>query len=87
MCGRAEALPGARPRHCLDATTRSFEFTATQRKLTRALLPYQVTLRRSLHPVAMLSTAVYPALDWRAAAWSPPIIHGLLRRTLAGSRA
>jgi beta-N-acetylhexosaminidase len=56
--------------------------TATKRKLTRALLPYQVALRRSLHPVVMLSTAVYPALDWRAAAWSPPVIHGLLRSTL-----
>jgi beta-N-acetylhexosaminidase len=56
--------------------------TAAKRKLTRALLPYQVALRRSLHPVVMLSTAVYPALDWRAAAWSPPVIHGLLRRTL-----
>jgi beta-N-acetylhexosaminidase len=30
----------------------------------------------------MLSTAVYPALDWRAAAWSRPIIVGLLRRSL-----
>lgn len=56
--------------------------TATRRTLTRALLPYQVAFRRRLHPVVMLSTAVYPALDRRAAAWSPPIIHGLLRRTL-----
>jgi beta-N-acetylhexosaminidase len=55
---------------------------ASRRRLTRALLPYQVALRRRLHPVVMLSTASYPALDWRAAAWSPPVIHGLLRRTL-----
>jgi beta-N-acetylhexosaminidase len=33
----------------------------------------------------MLSTAVYPALDWRAAAWSPPIIGGLLRGKLGFS--
>ena len=33
----------------------------------------------------MLSTAVYPALDWRAAAWSPPIIRGLLRAKLGFS--
>ncbi len=30
----------------------------------------------------MLSTAIYPALDTRAAAWSRPIIHDLLRRSL-----
>jgi beta-N-acetylhexosaminidase len=50
--------------------------------LTRGVLPYQVAMRRRLRPVVMLSTAVYPALDWRAAAWSPPVIHTLLRHRL-----
>jgi beta-N-acetylhexosaminidase len=59
--------------------------TAARHRLTRALLPYQVALRRRLDPVVMLSTAAYPALDWRAAAWSPPVIHGLLRHTLGFS--
>jgi beta-N-acetylhexosaminidase len=54
-------------------------------KLMKGLLPYTVALRRGLDPIVMLSTAVYPALDWRAAAWSPPIIHGLLRGTLGFS--
>lgn len=49
--------------------------------LGRAVLPYQIAFRRGLDPLVMLSTAVYPALDWRAAAWSPPII-GWLRGTL-----
>jgi beta-N-acetylhexosaminidase len=56
--------------------------TASKRKLTRALLPYQVAMRRRLRPVVMLSTAVYPAFDWRAAAWSRAVIHTLLRRRL-----
>lgn len=55
---------------------------AGRSKLMRALLPYQVAFRRTLGPVVMLSTAIYPALDARAAAWSHPIIHGLLRGTL-----
>ena len=50
--------------------------------LNKALLPYQVAFRRGLDPIVMLSTAIYPAYDWRAAAWSPPIIQGLLRGTL-----
>lgn len=50
--------------------------------LNKALLPYQVAFRRGIDPIVMLSTAVYPAYDWRAAAWSPPIIQGLLRGTL-----
>jgi beta-N-acetylhexosaminidase len=56
--------------------------TASRTRLTKGLLPYQVTMRHRLGPIIMLSTAVYPALDWRAAAWSPPIIHGLLRGDL-----
>jgi beta-N-acetylhexosaminidase len=55
---------------------------ASRARLVRGLLPYQVALRRSLRPVVMLSTAIYPALDDRAAAWSWPIIHGLLRNRL-----
>jgi beta-N-acetylhexosaminidase len=51
-------------------------------RLLRSLLPYEVALRQNLGPVVMLSTAIYPALDSRAAAWSRPIIHGLLRGTL-----
>jgi beta-N-acetylhexosaminidase len=51
-------------------------------RLVRSLLPYDVALRQNLDPVVMLSTAIYPALDSRAAAWSRPIIHGLLRGTL-----
>ncbi|HEX3329199.1 MAG TPA: glycoside hydrolase family 3 N-terminal domain-containing protein, partial [Gaiellales bacterium] len=54
-------------------------------RLIRALLPYQVAFRQTLGPVVMLSTAIYPALDSHAAAWSRPIIHGLLRGTLGFS--
>ncbi len=46
------------------------------------MLPYQVAFRQGLDPIVMLSTAVYPALDSRAAAWSRPIIHGELRTRL-----
>jgi beta-N-acetylhexosaminidase len=53
--------------------------------LMNGLLPYEVALRRGLKPVVMLSTAVYPALDSRAAAWSRPIIQGLLRQRLGFS--
>ena len=56
--------------------------TASRATLMRGLLPYQVALRRKLDPVVMLSTAIYPALDSHAAAWSRPIIHGVLRHTL-----
>jgi beta-N-acetylhexosaminidase len=50
--------------------------------LTRGMLPYQVAFRQGLDPIVMLSTAVYPTLDSRAAAWSRPIIHGVLRGRL-----
>lgn len=57
--------------------------TASAQTLNRGLIPYTLAFHRTLHPLVMLSTAVYPALDWRAAAWSPPIIgpllHGKLR--------
>jgi beta-N-acetylhexosaminidase len=59
--------------------------TAPEGKLMKGLLPYQVAFRRGLDPIVMLSTAIYPALDSRAAAWSRPIIHGLLRGTLGFS--
>ena len=54
---------------------------ASQATLMKGLLPYQVAFRRGLAPIVMLSTAVYPAFDWRAAAWSPPILQ-LLRGPL-----
>lgn len=50
---------------------------ASRRAIERDILPYRVGTRRGL-PLVMLSTAVYPALDFRAAAWSPPVIR-LLR--------
>jgi beta-N-acetylhexosaminidase len=55
---------------------------ASRATLVRGLLPYQVAFRRSLGPVVMLSTAIYPALGGHAAAWSRSIIHGLLRTRL-----
>jgi beta-N-acetylhexosaminidase len=58
------------------------KITAGKQNLVKHTLPYQVAIRAGLHPIIMLSTAVYPALDWRAAAWSPPIIHNLLRSRL-----
>jgi len=58
------------------------EIGASRRQITRGLLPYQVAQRRSLHPVVMLSTAVYPAYSPRAAAWSKAIAGTLLRRDL-----
>ncbi len=62
-----------------DALVRIGASAAT---LRRGMLPYQVAFRQGLDPVVMLSTAVYPALDRRAAAWSRPIIHGELRGRL-----
>jgi beta-N-acetylhexosaminidase len=55
---------------------------ASKRTLIRRLLPYKTAIRNALHPVIMLSTAIYPALDSRAAAWSSTIISGLLRQQL-----
>ena len=55
---------------------------ATAQQLERAWLPYKVALRQGLDPMVMLSTAVYPALDRRAAAWSPTVIKGILRKRL-----
>ena len=55
---------------------------ASAATLTRGMLPYQVAFRQGLDPIVMLSTAIYPALDSRAAAWSRPIIHGVLRGRL-----
>ena len=44
------------------------EIGASRAQIRRGLLPYEVARRRSLHPVIMLSTAVYPAFSPRAAA-------------------
>jgi beta-N-acetylhexosaminidase len=56
--------------------------TASRARLMRGLLPYQVAFRRTLGPVVMLSTAIYPALGSHAAAWSRSVIHELLRSRL-----
>jgi len=58
------------------------EIGATRKQIQRGLLPYEVARRRSLHPVIMLSTAVYPAFSQRAAAWSKAIAGTLLRHDL-----
>jgi beta-N-acetylhexosaminidase len=58
------------------------EIGAGRKQIMRGLLPYQVARRRSLHPVVMLSTAVYPAYSPRAAAWSKAIAGTLLRHDL-----
>ena len=55
---------------------------ATTTQIGRDLLPYRVALRRSLRPVIMLSTAIYPAYSPKAAAWSTAIAHTLLRTRL-----
>jgi beta-N-acetylhexosaminidase len=55
---------------------------ATTTQLNRDLLPYRLALRRSVRPVIMLSTAVYPAYSSKAAAWSTAIGTTLLRDTL-----
>jgi beta-N-acetylhexosaminidase len=55
---------------------------ASRRQILHGLLPYEVARRRALHPVVMLSTAVYPAYSPRAAAWSKAIAGTLLRHDL-----
>jgi beta-N-acetylhexosaminidase len=55
---------------------------ATKKQIGQDLLPYRVALARSVRPVIMLSTAAYPALASRAAAWSPKIATDLLRTRL-----
>jgi beta-N-acetylhexosaminidase len=61
---------------------RLVEIGASRKQIAHGLLPYEVARRRSLHPVVMLSTAVYPAYSFRAAAWSKAIAGRLLRRDL-----
>jgi beta-N-acetylhexosaminidase len=56
--------------------------TASTSQIMYDLLPYKVTLNRAVHPVIMLSTAVYPAYSSKAAAWSPKIAVTLLRTDL-----
>jgi beta-N-acetylhexosaminidase len=58
------------------------KITATRRQISYDLLPYRVALNRSVHPVIMLSTAVYPAYSSKAAAWSRAIAVTLLRGDL-----
>jgi beta-N-acetylhexosaminidase len=55
---------------------------AGRKQILHGLLPYDVALRRSLRPVVMLSTAIYPAYSPRAAAWSRAIARTLLRHDL-----
>ncbi len=55
---------------------------AGRKQIIDGLLPYDVALRRSLRPVVMLSTAIYPAYSPRAAAWSRAIARTLLRHDL-----
>jgi beta-N-acetylhexosaminidase len=55
---------------------------ATTTQIGRDLLPYRVALADSVHPVIMLSTAVYPAYSPKAAAWSRAIGRRLLRTGL-----
>jgi beta-N-acetylhexosaminidase len=55
---------------------------ASRKQIRHGLLPYDVALRNALHPVVMLSTAVYPAYSPRAAAWSRAIARTLLRDDL-----
>ena len=58
------------------------KITASTSRIGYDLLPYRVALDRSVHPVIMLSTAVYPAYSSRAAAWSHAIAVTLLRTNL-----
>jgi beta-N-acetylhexosaminidase len=56
--------------------------SASQQQIGYDLLPYRVALAKSLNPVVMLSTAIYPAYSLRAAAWSRAIARTLLRHDL-----
>src|SRR4029079_7932235 len=58
------------------------KITDTSSQISYDLLPYRVALNRSVHPVIMLSTAIYPALSSKAAAWSHAIAVTLLRDNL-----
>lgn len=55
---------------------------ASRSQLDYDLLPYRVALARSIYPVILLSTAVYPAYAPKAAAWSRGIAQTLLRKDL-----
>ncbi|MDX6522099.1 MAG: beta-N-acetylhexosaminidase [Gaiellales bacterium] len=55
------------------------KITANASQISYDLLPYRVALTRTVRPVVMLSTAVYPAYSIKAAAWSPRIAVTLLR--------
>jgi beta-N-acetylhexosaminidase len=58
------------------------KITASASQINHDLLPYRVAVNRTVRPVVMLSTAVYPAYSNRAAAWSPAIAVTLLRTTV-----
>jgi len=58
------------------------KITATTSQISNDLLPYRVALNRSVRPVIMLSTAVYPDYARNAAAWSHAIAVTLLRDDL-----
>jgi beta-N-acetylhexosaminidase len=58
------------------------KITANSSQIRYDLLPYRIALTRMVHPVVMLSTAVYPAFSNKAAAWSPAIAVTLLRTTV-----
>jgi beta-N-acetylhexosaminidase len=55
---------------------------ATRSQIVHDLLPYEVAFRRKIFPVVMLSTAIYPALSPRTAAWAGLITQRLLRDQL-----
>jgi beta-N-acetylhexosaminidase len=52
---------------------------ASRRAIVRDLLPFHVSAESGA-PMVMLSTAVYPRVDFRAAAWSPVFLRMLRHR-------
>src|SRR5207249_3122181 len=57
--------------------------TASREAIDYDLQPYRAALAKSVNPVIMLSTAIYPAYSPRAAAWSRAIARTLHRHDLA----
>jgi beta-N-acetylhexosaminidase len=55
---------------------------ASQAAIDWDLFPYRIAISRSVRPVIMLSTAIYPAYSTSAAAWSTAIGQTLLRTDL-----
>ena len=56
--------------------------TATRKQIAWDLFPYRIAISRSVRPMIMLSTAVYPAYGTNAAAFSAAIGQTLLRDNL-----